>query len=76
MKITILQQSVLVALTVSTGAYAQDAYRYAVHIPANPLRRLVMQSDVIVAGSDYSTVNECVNDYSMAQYYVINRIDA
>ena len=43
---------------------------------ANPLRRMVMQSDVIFASSRYQTIDEYVNDYSLMQFYIADNIDS
>jgi hypothetical protein len=61
----------LFSLIVANG-YAQTID----HLSANLLRKMVMQSDVIFASSDYEIGFESANDYSLTQFYIVYRMDS
>ena len=60
---------VLLLLTVSILSFGQDT------ITAKELRKIVLKSDVVLASRSYSVTNNYANDYSVEQFYTINRMD-
>ena len=59
----------LLLLTVSIMSFGQDI------IEASELRKIVMKSDVVLASDSYNTTSHYANDYSIEQFYTINKID-
>ena len=59
----------LLLFTVCIMSFGQDI------IEARELRKIVMKSDVILASDSYNTTNNYANDYSIEQFYTINKID-
>jgi len=59
----------LLLLAISILSFGQDT------ISARELRKTVMKSDVILASGSYSTTSNYANDYSIEQFYTMNKID-
>ena len=59
----------LLLLTVSIMSFGQYT------IETRELRRIVLKSDVILASGSYSTTSNYANDYSIEQFYTMNKID-
>ena len=70
---TKLTTLILLAIA-STTSFAQELSFG--RMDANDLRRMVMQSHVIVAVNHYETINDFNNDYSITKYYLINQVDS
>ena len=59
----------LLLLTVSIMSFGQYT------IETRELRKIVLKSDVILASGSYSTTSNYANDYSIEQFYIMNKID-
>jgi len=59
----------LLLLAVSILSFGQDS------ITARELRKTVLKSDVILASQSYKTTKSYANDYSIEQFYTMNKID-
>ena len=58
----------LLLLAISIMSFGQD-------ITARELRKTVLKSDVILASQSYKTTKSYANDYSIEQFYTMNKID-
>jgi hypothetical protein len=67
MKKTII---ILITALLSLSNYAQH------DIDRAQLRTATLKSDVIFASNSYHSTENCINDYTVEQFYLINRIDS